>query len=173
MKKENTCCFTGPRPKRLPCSGDPDAPEIKAIRSSLREAIIEAYRDGYRFFMSGMAEGFDLLAAEEVIALKKELGDISLIAVFPYDGAAVHHLKPIQEQIQAILSQCDFSVSLRNTYRRGCEFERNIYMVDSSFRVIAYYNGLSRGTAHCWNYALRNHTETVNLFEGDFYEKSE
>lgn len=167
MKKENTCCFTGPRPKRLPCFGDPKAPEVKAIRSSLRDAVTEAYRDGYRFFMSGMAEGFDLMAAEEVIALKKELSGISLIAVFPYSKADSHHSDPIRRQIQSILSQCDFSISLRDSYERGCEFQRNIYMVDASFRIIGYYDGFSRGTAHCWNYALRNHLETVNLFEGE------
>ena len=102
MKKENTCCFTGPRPKRLPCFGDPAAPEMKKLRSLLRDAILSAYRDGYRFFMSGMAEGFDLMAAEEVLSLKEELRDIALIAVFPYAGAAAHHAEVIQKQIRDI-----------------------------------------------------------------------
>lgn len=38
-------------------------------------------------------------------------------------------------------------------------------MVDNSSRIIGYYNGLSGGTAHCWNYALENGLETVNLYE--------
>lgn len=173
MKKENTCCFTGPRPKRLPCFGDPAAPEMKKLRLLLRDAILSAYRDGYRFFMSGMAEGFDLMAAEEVLSLKEELRDIALIAVFPYAGSATHHAEAIQRQIRDILSRADFSIALRNDYAPGCEFQRNIYMVDSSFRVIGYYTGFSRGTAHCWNCALQNHLEMINLFDGEPYEYTE
>ena len=41
------------------------------------------YSLGYRYFLSGMAEGFDLLAAQAVADLKTEYTDIRLIAVVP------------------------------------------------------------------------------------------
>lgn len=39
------------------------------------------YSLGYRYFLSGMAEGFDLLAAQAVADLKMKYTDIRLIAV--------------------------------------------------------------------------------------------
>ena len=41
---------------------------------------------GITNFYCGMALGFDMLAAEEVISLKVELPNLKLIAVIPYDG---------------------------------------------------------------------------------------
>ena len=171
MNKETTCCFTGPRPERLPAFGDPKSEEIRALERSLQKAIRNAYDDGYRFFMSGMADGFDLMAAEAVLALKKELDGICLVAVFPYADAASRHPKAVRDRICRILSRCDLSLSLQPAYSTGCEFRRNVYMVDASFRVIGYYTGLSHGTAHCWHYAGQNHLELINLYGGEVNEK--
>ncbi|MBQ6869912.1 MAG: DUF1273 domain-containing protein, partial [Alistipes sp.] len=45
----------------------------------LELAIRLLYSDGYRTFTSGMAEGFDLLAAQTIIKLKGELEGLKLI----------------------------------------------------------------------------------------------
>lgn len=84
MNKETTCCFTGPRPKRLPMEGNEYSAEIAALKTEIRSAVFDAYYDGFRFFMSGMAEGFDLFAAEIVLEMKNEFEGIALISVLPY-----------------------------------------------------------------------------------------
>lgn len=165
MNRETTCCFTGPRPMRLPMGGDENSVEISLLKKNLQNAIADAYEDGFRFFMSGMAEGFDLFAAESVIEAKSNFPEIALVAVFPYSKAALHHSAFISERINRIIGKSDFVISLYEEYIPGCEHERNKYMVDNSTRIIGYYNGLSGGTAHCWNYALENYLETVNLYE--------
>ena len=58
--KEITCCFTGPRPPRLPSCGNEASPEICELKERLFAAVKAAYAEGYRNFISGMAEGFDL-----------------------------------------------------------------------------------------------------------------
>lgn len=165
MNPETTCCFTGPRPQRLPMNGNEYSPEIAALKTNLRAAICEAYDDGFRFFISGMAEGFDLFAAETVLEMKAIREDIALIAALPYSGAPEHHSSAIRERIFSVLSDADAVVSLSEDYVPGCEHLRNRYMVDNSTRIIGYYNGLSGGTAHCWNYAVNKCIETVNLYE--------
>lgn len=165
MNKETTCCFTGPRPPRLPMNGNEYSAEIAALKTELRSAVFDAYYDGFRFFMSGMAEGFDIFAAEIILEMKKEFEGISLVAVLPYSGAPKRHSAAVSERIDSILSSADIIISVTEDYIPGCELIRNRYMVDNSSRIIGYYNGLSNGTAHCWKYALEKGLETVNLYE--------
>lgn len=165
MNPETTCCFTGPRPAKLPMNGNEFTPEILELKSKIRFAVIESYNEGFRFFISGMAEGFDIFAAETVLELKNELPGICLAAALPYSGAPEAHRKIVACRIKKILSRADFIISLSENYIPGCEHSRNRYMVENSTRIIGFYNGLSGGTAHCWNLALKNNLETVNLYE--------
>lgn len=165
MNKETTCCFTGPRPPRLPLNGNEYSTEIAELKNGIRSAVFDAYYDGFRFFMSGMADGFDLFAAEAVLEMKEEFEGIALIAVLPYSGAPKRHSVAVSERIGRILKNADMVISLMEDYIPGCELLRNKYMVEHSSRIIGYYNGLSNGTAHCWKYAVENGLETVNLYE--------
>ena len=165
MNKETTCCFTGPRRPRLPMEGNELSAEIAALKVNIRAAVSEAYYDGFRFFMNGMADGFDLFAAEIVLELKAELEDIALVAVLPYSEAYKNHSAAVKKRLESVIEKADAVISLSEKHIPGCEHSRNKYMVDNSSRIIGYYNGLSGGTAHCWNYAVENGLETVNLYE--------
>ncbi len=161
MKKENTCCFTGPRSPRLPQSRE----EISELKEKLLASIVDAYYGGYRYFISGMAEGFDLFAAEAVFSLKSSFSDIKLVAALPYKSAPQRQSEAVSEIMYSILENADIVESVFEEYIPGCEHSRNRYMVDRSSMIIGYYNGLSSGTAHCWSYALENELKTVNLYE--------
>lgn len=56
MERKKTVCFTGHRPEKLTASKD-------AVIHTLENAIEQAYQDGYRIFISGMARGVALWAA--------------------------------------------------------------------------------------------------------------
>ncbi|MBR3610426.1 MAG: DUF1273 family protein [Oscillospiraceae bacterium] len=168
MNRETTCCFTGPRPLRLPENGNESSPEILSLKRDIRSAVFDAYYEGFRFFMSGMAEGFDLFAAETVLEMKEDFDGICLVAVLPCSDSKSRHSAAITSRIEKILSRADFVFSVSENYFSGCELIRNRYMVDHSSRIIGYYNGLSNGTAHCWKYALEKGLETVNLYESKF-----
>lgn len=64
MKRIATCCFTGHRPEKL------NVPEEFVIRK-LKDAIEDAFTDGFINFITGMAKGVDIWAAEAVVELKK------------------------------------------------------------------------------------------------------
>ena len=167
MNKETTCCFTGPRSAHLPMNGNEFSAEIAALKVNLRSAVIDAYQEGFRFFISGMAEGFDIFASETVLELKKDYGDIALVAALPYSGVQKNHSSAVSKRIGNILEKADFVISISEKYITGCEHSRNNYMVYNSSRIIGYYNGLSGGTAHCWNCALKSGLEMVNLYENN------
>ena len=117
--------------------------------------------------MNGMADGFDLFAAEAVLELKDTCEGISLVAVLPYNDAPKNHSAAVRKRLEAVLSVSCSVISLSEKHVPGCELSRNKYMVDNSSRIIGYYNGLSNGTAHCWNYAVEKGLETVNLYENN------
>lgn len=167
MKRETTCCFTGPRPPRLPAGGREDAPEMLVLKEKLDAAVRRAYDDGYRVFIDGMAEGFDLLAAEAVLKLREEYPDVHLMAAFPAPESRKNHSAEVCERIERIVAKASIAVYAYTKYEKGCELRRNLYMVSRAGRIIGYYNGLSSGTAHCWNQAQLRGLETVNLYDGE------
>ena len=69
------CCFSGHRKLRH------DEVEIRRV---LDEQIAAMAQAGYTRFLSGGADGFDLLAAEAVIEHKKRFGGVELWIVAPY-----------------------------------------------------------------------------------------
>lgn len=70
-KYEKRCsvAFTG---HRFISSG-----RVEEVRESVNNEIRLLYFKGFRNFFCGMALGFDMLAAEEVLKLKEELLDMS------------------------------------------------------------------------------------------------
>ncbi len=76
-KKTATCCFTGHRPEKLKQSEG-------AVKAALRREIELAVAEGFTDFITGMARGVDLWAAEEVLELKAESPALRLIAALPF-----------------------------------------------------------------------------------------
>jgi hypothetical protein len=71
------CCFTGHRPEKLRFSES-------EICSLLDEEIKNAIEAGYTTFISGMAKGVDLWAAEIVLKYRMDNSEIKLICAAPY-----------------------------------------------------------------------------------------
>ncbi len=159
--REESCCFTGPRPERLPDGGKESSPEILALKEAIGAAVERAAADGYRYFYTGMADGFDLFAAEEVLKRRESLG-IYLIAAVPYVGFESSNGPGGRRE--RILARADVVNYLSQKYSEACFRRRNVYMVEHSRRIIGWYNGLSGGTAHCWRRALAEGLEMVNLY---------
>ena len=83
-----TAAFTGHRSQKLPFGFNETLPSALKLRAAIRAEIEYAVLCGYMFFLTGMALGTDMIAAEEVLSLKKELyPHIELIAALPCRGA--------------------------------------------------------------------------------------
>ena len=73
MKKvRKTCAFTGHRPKKLPWGYNETDVRCVALKVALERQIRSLVQEGVMDFLSGMAEGVDLLAAEIVLHLRSE-----------------------------------------------------------------------------------------------------
>lgn len=161
-----TCCFAGYRPEKIKGWNLPDGSPPQHILSLLDKAILNAYENGYTTFMSGMSKGFDMWAAQKIIELKKEY-PINLYCAIPFKAQSRGWESHFKNQYDKILSLADFTYCLSNEYSKGCYHVRNRFMIDSSSRLICWFNGTSGGTQFTYNYAIRQGIYIDNIFENN------
>ncbi len=144
--RQHRCCFTGHRPERL---GMPESKVISGLQKEIRQAIA----DGFQTFISGMARGADLWAAEIVLTLRDEGTAVRLICASPYRGFESRWSREWQERYRRVVKRADLVRFICPSYSRDCFQRRNEWMVDHSARVIAVYNGQPSGTRNTVEYA--------------------
>lgn len=164
--KESTAAFTGYRPDKIALSSK--NPNIEnEIRAALKLAVREFYGRGFRYFLSGMAEGFDLWAADEVLSLKNsgEMSDIELVAVVPFRGQSRTYSGDAAALYEKILRHAAETVILSEHYYPECFHRRNDWLVDHSSAVICYYDGQQGGTGYTVSRARRRGLPVFNLLD--------
>ena len=152
---ETTCCFTGHR--LLP------AEKRELLAARLTAAVEAQIASGAVLFISGGARGFDLLAAETVLALKERSPQVRLLMALPCPGQTRGWPEADIRRYQSILERCDEQVTLSSAYTRDSMLARDCYMVNRSSRCICYLTHARGGTAYTVRYALRQGLEIVNL----------
>ena len=158
--RQHRCCFTGHRPEKL------EQPEIVVVEA-LKKEIRTAIADGFQTFISGMARGVDLWAAEEVLTFRDEGAAVRLICASPYRGFGNRWSSEWQERYRQVLERADLVRFICPAYSPDCFQRRNEWMVDHSARVIAIYNGEGGGTRNTVTYAKQNGVPVVNVLNSD------
>ncbi len=130
-KRQRRVCFTGHRPEKLTC------PEW-LIKRDLKKEIRQAVANGLVVFITGMARGVDIWAAEIVIELRDSGQPLKLICACPYDGFEKSWSSEWQERYKAVLAKSDHTVYVCKYYNRDCFQIRNEWMVNHSARVIGF-----------------------------------
>lgn len=161
MDKGKTCCFTGHRPEKLPWGVREDDPRCVQLKLELRRAVEQAYADGFRHFISGMARGCDQYFVEIVLGLREEYGDVTLEAAIPCEEQADRWKPGERERYLDLVARCDLETVVQRKYDKGCMQRRNRYMVDRSDRLIAAYDGMQGGTMYTIHYAMQNDVDVV------------
>lgn len=153
--EEKVCCFTGHRPEGFSFGYDEENCECIKIKEKLREEIIKMItQNNVTHFISGMAQGVDIWAAEIVLKLKKDYPNLTITAAIPFPGQSRRWKVNAKIRYDNILNQCDEKKILSERYTGYCMMKRNMYMVDSSDYVIAVFNReLKGGTANTVAYA--------------------
>lgn len=140
------CCFTGHRPEKLLVSEH-------RIQYRLEQEIRKAAAEGYTVFISGMARGVDIWAAEIVLKLRREGLFVRLICASPFPGFEMGWPGNRQMRYRSVLTQADLTRFICPSYSKDCFSIRNRWMVNHSSRIIAVYNGTPGGTRNTIDYA--------------------
>ncbi len=140
---EKACAFTGHREIL-------DEIDLEALAATIKGFI----KEGKNIFLCGMAMGFDLIAADVVLSLKKDFPGIRLIACVPCPFQQKNFPAEERKKYERILPLCDEVKRLSKTYFKGCMLARDRFMVDNSSVLIAYGRKNEGGTFYTLNYAL-------------------
>ena len=157
------CCFSGYRPSKFPFPLKKGNPDFEVFYRNLTTTILAMIDDECGTFYTGMASGFDLLASEIVLDLKKQYENLKLVAVVPFEEQEKSYSNDWKQRYDEVLSACDEVVVLSKQYHAGCYQNRNKYMVDNSDYVVTWYDGKQGGTRNTLNYAQKKNRYIVNV----------
>lgn len=158
-----TCCFTGHRSKDLPHGGDEQSLGMKNLRSLLYYKISNAVSDGYTTFISGMADGVDMICAEIVCDLINRGSGLRLICAVPYPAQVKEKRSAASVYMYKYLTERFPTVVLSEKYHQDCYRIRNKYMVDHSSRIIGACRKkrYGSGSAQTLRYARESGIECI------------
>lgn len=154
---DKTCCFSGHR--KIP----PE--DFNEIFKRLETMIIRLIKVGYVNFCSGGALGFDLLAAQKIIGLRKVYPQIKLLLILPCENQSEYWKNEEQELYTQIKLAADEIIYTSKTYFRGCMHKRNRCLVDSSSAFVCYLTEEKGGTAYTVKYARSKKLCIYNVAE--------
>ena len=111
-----------------------------------------------------MAVGFDIEAAEAVLALREEFVGVRIVAIVPFEGMQRGFSEEWRRRFEHIVAEADEVITLAPKYSVEVYAVRNNFLVDNSSAIIAYFDGSKGGTAYTVRRAVKGLLRIVNLY---------
>lgn len=129
--------------------------------AALAQCLRELHARGFRTFLCGMAVGFDMAAAEVLLALG--LPGVRLVAVVPFPDQPQRFGPRDRARYEALLAAADETVTIADAYHPGCYAQRNDFLVAHASVVVTYYDGSPGGTRYTVRRAERCGREVIPM----------
>lgn len=146
--RKHRCCFTGHRPEKLTVSE-------QRLTQLLEAEIRSAIDGGFTTYITGMAKGVDLIAAEIVLRLRARDERLRLICALPYPGFGLRWGGGWTERFQSVLARADAQRTICPGFSYAAYQARNEWMVRHAGLVIAVFNGERGGTKNTLDFARK------------------
>lgn len=141
IEKRKSVAFTGHRQERI-------TTDRNTLFTELYRTVRALYEQGYTTYLTGMAQGFDLLAAEAVWQYRNDThAYIRLVAVIPF-RTQFGGFSPEDKHRYIRIASVAECVILSDNYYRGCFHRRNDYLIENAAVVVAYYDQTPNGGTH-------------------------
>lgn len=161
--KQESCCFTGHRPGKLPWRYHEQDARCLALKRRIADAVEMAYAEGFRHFLCGMALGCDLYFCEAVLALREAHPEVTVEAAIPCPTQADTWPEAQKARYARLVRACDFETVVSDRYTPSCMQRRDRYMVDHASLLIAAFDGTAGGTRYTVEYAMRRGLSILDL----------
>lgn len=157
------CCFAAPVFSKLPFVHNEENKGLEKLKMKLAVEIEEMRKKGVTTFLTGMAWGPDLWAAELVLDLKRAYPDqeINLISVIPYAGQSNHWPEVYRKRYYAVLQMADEAIALQSHYTPRCLLQCSRCMIDNSAHMIAVYGGEQGNIIYIMEYAYKKGSDVA------------
>lgn len=151
IEKSVTCSVTGHRIMQ----GD-----IEEI--SVEKVFLKLIDGGYKFFLIGMALGFDSMCFRILEKIRKEK-EIKIIACIPCDTQAEKFCYKDKKEYERMLKSADEKIHVSKEYTPYCMMKRNMFLVDNSSVLVSYKRRDKGGTAKTVAYAEKNGCMVIEI----------
>lgn len=152
-----SCCFTGHR--RIPTE------EFVPLTERLDECLYRLIDEGIYRFRAGGAMGFDRLAAERVLEMRRRFDFVQLELILPCHGQTRGWPAEEAAAYRRIMAEADRVVFLQEQYTEGCMQRRNLQLLAGSSVCVCYRTHPGGGTAFTVAHAKRQGLRVINLAE--------
>ncbi len=156
---KTACCFTGHR--HIPIEQKED------LTLRLETVIKMLFTSGVTQYYAGGALGFDMMAAETVLKLKKHESNVRLSLILPCQNQAKYWQLSDVKKYDAIKNLADEVIFTSQNYSKACMHIRNRALVDKSDICVCYLEKDTGGTAYTVNYARSKNRRIINLATPD------
>ena len=161
--RQESCCFTGHRPAKLPWGYNENDPRCRRLKRTLFDTLEAVYESGFHRFICGMAQGCDLYFCEAVLALRERYPEVTVEAAIPCPTQADAWPEAERRRYRELVAKCDMETMVSDTYSSACMQRRDRYMVDHAMLLIAAFDGTAGGTRYTVEYALRRGIEIFDV----------
>ncbi|HBF86750.1 MAG TPA: hypothetical protein DDW54_03630 [Clostridiales bacterium] len=153
--KNETCAVTGHRTLKE-----------NFDRKKLDGKFTEIIEKEYKYFLVGMALGFDTECFLSLERLRKKFTDIKIVAVIPCVDQAAKFPPEERKEYNRMLTSADYIAAEKRTYFKNCMLIRNNFLVENSSYLLAYYDGESKkgGTYYTVSRAKKLGVITENIY---------
>lgn len=128
----------------------------------LERVVADLVKTGTTRFLCGMAVGFDMKAAQAVLALKGKY-DIQLVACLPCENQSERFSEKNKSLYNEILGKCDEVIVLEKEYVSGCMQRRDRYLVDNCDVLVCFLRKSSGGTHYTVKYARKENKKIIEI----------
>lgn len=150
------CTITGHRPQSFSFGFDETAPACTSLKAKIKNELTKLIETGVDSFITGMALGVDIWAAEIMIGLKELYPQLKLYAAIPCPGQDKLWSEAQRKRYNLLLTKCDRRIMLSESCTKSCMLERDRFMVTHSDVVLAVRNGKpTGGTAYTVDYTRK------------------
>ena len=147
-----TLGVTGFRPKKMPWGYDSECQAAVETRKELGKIMEQAYNDGFRDFISGMALGADTWFAIETLYLP----EARLHCYIPFRGQEHQWDPEEQDEYHDLLREAYEVKYFAKGYSKRAYLDRDMAVVDNSDLIVAIWDGKTTGgTQYTVEYARK------------------
>ncbi len=154
--ENGVCAFTGHRNIAVAHKA--------AVSELLSRAIVYAYNEGCRTFLSGGAIGFDTLAAREVVRFRISHPDVRLSLVLPCINQDERWSARDRDAYGYLLGAADEVSYVADVYTPDCMKRRNLALAESADIIIAYAGRSASGAGQTVRMAEKLGKRVYNIY---------
>lgn len=166
FNKENTIAVTGLRKYKL-CWDTQQYNQNEQKMIDLLEQYLEKYiNKGFVNFLSGMANGSDIIFAKAVINLKNKYPHILLHGIIPFLNQNKYYSNEDKKIYDDLIKKCDTIRIISVEYSANCYKIRNEFLVKNSSVLLAITYNIEMhrsGTTQTINMAIKNGVGVVKV----------